>query len=112
MTPLPPRIDITRLAPGTQIVVETDRSVWGLTVKDAERHLVYVEGTDKLVQGKPPVIGQLTEAVEPVSNGRSLKGHLVKGWNFLLTFANVVLVGNPVVTARVEGDGWHYEAIE
>ena len=112
MTPLPQHVDISKLAPGTRLIVETDRSVWNFTVRDAQRLLVDVQGTDAIVRGKPPVIGQLTDAVEPIENGRVLKGHLVKGWKFLMTFANVILVGNPVVTTLVEGKGWHYEAIE
>lgn len=94
------------------MIVETTQCVWSFTVLDVENQVVEVQGNEPNFNGRPPVRGQLTEAVEPVQGGRSVKGYLVKGWPFVLTFANVVMVCNPVVTARVEGDGWHYEAIE
>jgi hypothetical protein len=100
------------LQEGNRIIIQTTQCIWVLTVRDPAKGLVEVYGSDlRFIEGKP-LMGELTEAVEPIQNGRCLKLYLVKGWKFLLTFANVVVVCNPVVTARVEGDGWHYEAIE
>lgn len=109
---IPQHIDMSRLSENTRIIIQTTHSVWVLKVRDPAKGMVEVYGTDlRFIEGKP-LTGELKEAVEPIPNGRLLARHIVKGWKFLLAFANVIVVCNPVVNARVEGDGWHYEAIE
>jgi hypothetical protein len=107
-------VDVTRLKAGTRILVETagKNCVWAFKVVDPELAMVEVYGTDPNFKDSRPVKGMLLQAYEPVQGGSNLPHCLVKDWNFQVRFANVVLVGGPVESARVEGPGWSYEAFE
>lgn len=112
--PLPPHIDISKLRPGTRLLVETVTNVWSFTVTVPENLRVEVSGTDERFKNlEKPVLGMLVLCEEPIAvNARQLPGCIAKGWTFLIDFANCRLIGNQVVSARVEGDGWSYEAFE
>jgi hypothetical protein len=109
---MPPLIDVTKLAADTRILVETPHGVWAFKVIAPERAMLEVYGTDPNFKDHRPVKGMLCQAFEQVEGGSNREHSLVKGWSFQIQFANVVLVGGPVVTARVEGHDWSYEAIE
>lgn len=109
-------IDITRLKPGIQLIVETPGNLWSMEVVDPEQGVLRVYGTDPKFKDNPPANGQLVQAYEPkellpTDACESKPFALVKDWLFQIRFANVVLVGGPVSSVLVEGDGWHYDAI-
>jgi hypothetical protein len=109
---MPPHIDVTRLKAGTRILAETPNCVWAFKVVEPESALVEVYGTDPQFKDSAPVKGRLLQAYDPTEGGPNLKHSLVKGWYFQVQFANVVLVGRECLSARVEGEGWSYEAFE
>ena len=109
---MPPSIDVTRLADGTRILIETPNCIWAFKVIEASTALLEVYGTDKHFKDSAPVKGRLLHSYEPVSGGPNEPHTLVKDWNFQVQFANVVLVGGPISTARIEGKDWSYEAIK
>lgn len=117
MMALPQHIDITRLQVDTRIIVETPNCIWDFTVVDPENALVKVYGTDPSVKDNKPVCGRLLQTYDPAEGvspdeRSSLKHSLAKAWIFQVQFSNLVLIGGPIESARVEGDGWSFEAIE
>lgn len=103
-------IDLRKLKVGDTILIETEQHVWELGVIDPEELIVSVVGTDPRFRHRRPVQGYFLGSSTTDKSG-TLLGSIVKGWAFEVRFADADLVSNPVVSARVSGKGWHYDAI-
>jgi len=110
------RVDLTRLKPGTKALIEsTNGTLYTLTVLDPDQRLIEVYSVDPVFFPHPPkraqfVGSQTHRAGDPA--GEVFPSCVVKGARMLFKFADANFLSEPVTTARLEGTGWFYEAIE
>lgn len=102
-------IHIDRLKPGTTVLVETEDHIWELEVIEPESLLVTLVGTDHRFRHRRPVQGYFVGS--SIGPKGTILGVIVKGWVFEVRFADADLISGFVKSARVSGDGWHYDAI-
>ncbi len=104
------RIELLRQPDGVCLLVETQECVWSMRLLDHGRLLVEVESSDARLKHGGPRVAQLVRSLSPA--GESFVGAIVKGWMFVLQFADCQWVSTPVVSASITGQGWRFEAIE
>lgn len=96
-------IDLRLRKPGEIIYVETEVSLWEMEVQD--RHgIVVVDSTDLRVRGK-----KRAQYAGAVTATRERPFQIIKGWCFLLNFADCGFVSAPVTSATIKGKDWEYE---
>jgi phenolic acid decarboxylase len=102
-----PGIDISRLAPGTTVIVETTQGIIELVVLNPTVGLVRVSGTDPKI--KEPVNCQMTQSCYDLKGLITLPKWIGKDLRMQLTFRNANLHCSTTVSATVRGKGWHYD---
>ena len=102
-----PGIDITRLAKGTKLIVETTQGVFEFSVTNPRHGLVRVFGTDARLRAG--ISGQVLESFYDIEGRVAVPNWITKSLRIQITFKNGVYPCTPALSARVEGAGWHYE---
>ena len=103
-----PGVDIPKLPIGTKIIVETTQAVYELIVLNPPHNVVKVSSTDPRIKGDG-VIGQLNQSLYDLAGKVSLPHRIAKNLRMQFTFANALYLCSAAISARVEGDGWHFE---
>jgi hypothetical protein len=105
-----PNIDLGRQQYNVLLFVETEQCVWQLRLIDPINMLVEVESSDPRLKAAGPRIAKFDRSIS--GTGLTNYTSIVKGWAFVLEFADCRLVTSPVQSASIENDGWKFEAIQ
>lgn len=103
-------IDITRLALGDRIIVETDDGMFTFKVIGPNAAITEIETTSRTFRWGKPVVGQVLGAYE--SDEFQLKKDfcIVKDWHIRIKFDDASIITEKVRAATIEGaTGWTYE---
>lgn len=100
-------MDVTRLPAGTKIIVETTQGVYELVIDNPQISLVSIRGTDPRL--KEPITGQLVASHYDHEGRVSLPNWIGKNLRMHIKFLNCEHTCSVSLSARVEGDGWHYD---
>jgi hypothetical protein len=102
-----PGVDLSRLAPGTCVRVETVREVYEIIVTDPLTCSIEVCGTDKHL--KRPVAGCFARSILEDDPNCVLESWIKAELRMEFRYGANTFTSGPVVSARVEGKGWYYE---
>lgn len=102
-----PGVNIGRLAEGTKVLVETTQNVFELQVIQPMLNLVHVRGSDPRL--RPGVTGQLIHSAYDINGKVIIPDWIGKGLRMHIMFKNATYQSTPVLSARVSGNGWHYD---
>ena len=111
-----PSFDVTRLKTGTKALIEsTNGTLYTISIVTPEEGLIEVYSVDPVFQPHPPkkakfLGSQMNRACDPP--GDVFPNLVVKGARMMFKFADANFLTEPVTTALLEGEGWHYEAIQ
>lgn len=102
-----PGVDISRLAEGAKVIVETTQGVFELTIQNPKHSLVRVNGTDPRLRAG--ISGQVFQSFYDIEGRIAVPYWIGKSLRMQISFKNGVYACTPAVSARVEGPGWHYD---
>ena len=100
-----PGIDVTKLQPGTEIMVSTAKSVYQIKVIDQIKNQIEIVG------GKHAPAPVLATFIGSTHGGSIIRnGWIGRGLCLEVRLPkNLMLTTSPVTEAKVIGDGWHYD---
>ncbi len=102
-----PGINVAALKVGAEFIVETTVAVYEFTVINPEIGLVEVNSGDgRFLMGS---VARLVQSVYDVEGKVAVPLWIGKDLRMQLTFKNGILPCAPTVSARILGDGWHYD---
>jgi hypothetical protein len=101
-----PGIQVSRLEIGTTITLETLDCIYTLKKHPYGNSLVEVQGTD--ARFLKPCVGQFMHSQYGKSPAE-FTDWIGKSMRPCIRFKGGPIILQPVVSARVEGDGWHYD---
>jgi hypothetical protein len=99
-----PGIKVSALAPGTSVLLETLSGVYTLRIHQQGSNLVEVTGTDPSL--RVTCVGQF---IYSMHGSERIHDWIGKSLRPCIRFKNHVFHLQPAVSARVEGQGWHYD---
>lgn len=102
-----PGVNITRLLPGTKVLVETTQNVFEFEITHPSMNLVRVRGSDPRL--RPGITGQLIHSAYDIEATIILPDWIGKGLRMHIAFKNATYVSTPILSARIDGLGWHYD---
>jgi len=100
-------IDLRRLAPGTSILLETDKHLYELKIVNPCLALVEISSTDPAL--RQATIGQLLSSIGP-KGGKDF--WIGKGLAMRIRFRNGIFTSGPVASARIRGNRWYYDVFD
>lgn len=102
--------DLGRLAPHTTVILESEQgTLYTLEVLPIT-NLVKVFSTDATFRDNPAIRGLFAGSKD--DSGGIWPGVVRYGSRVVFQFKNCQFITQPIVSARIEGNGWHYEAFE
>jgi hypothetical protein len=97
---------ISKLKSLAKVILETDTGVlYQLVVVDPEHSLVQISCGDPACRLDPPRVCKVLGA----EVGHTIEPTIQKDRRLVIRFADVDFVLGPIVSAFVEGAGWHYD---
>ena len=102
-------VNVSLMTTGTILTVQTTLATYHLRVTDPAKGLVEVNGADHRMNGILACL--VCSFYGPHHSRRRIQRPNWVGYNMRmqLRFKNFLLVCDPTVSLRVEGDGWHYD---
>jgi hypothetical protein len=101
-----PGIDITKLPLNSKLIVETTAAVYEFSILNPTQGLVSVTSVDsRFAKGS---VCRIERSTYDLEGKVSVPYWVGKHLRMQLTFKNGILPCAIAVSARIEGDGWHY----
>lgn len=102
-----PGINVTKLAVGTRLTVETTQAVYEMVITHPILAIVRLFSTDpRLREG---VSGELIESSLDLNGSVALPRWIGKNLRMHFNFKNGIYSCTPALSARVVGSGFHYD---
>jgi hypothetical protein len=101
-----PGIDMRRLKPGTTILLGSESHVYEMKVTYPVHGIVEISSTDAPL--RLATVGQFLHSSHWLG-GNVLSGWIGKGLVMQIRFRNGIYTSQPIVSARVSGEGWAYD---
>lgn len=102
-----PGIDVSRLAKGTRLLIETTQYLYEFVVVDTVNRLVEIQGSDP--RFKNPVIGQFLRSNYDMPGLVFLENWIGKSLRMQVRFRDSAISFPCAVSVRIEGDGYHFD---
>jgi hypothetical protein len=102
-----PGINITRLAAGNVVLVETEGAIYELTVLNPVEGVVRMSATDPHLKNKR--VGKFLQSTFVHDRRVSIPRWIGKAMKMELRFPDMTFQATSAVSASVYGDGWHYD---
>jgi hypothetical protein len=100
-------IDVRQRQAGEVILVETDNSIYELTVMVPRQCLVQVTGTDPRL--RQPTVGRLLNSTAVLHPHDVRDAWIGPARRMLIAFRNVNFESGVIVSASIRGNGWHFD---
>lgn len=105
--------DISRLKPGTKVLVESDKgSLYSFRVINSFLKHLELISTDAAFKTSRPQMCNFAESWAEIHGGIVVPNWIVRGYYMIFRTRTIDIVSGPVKSALLEGPGWSYEAIE